>query len=328
MVSLTTATLGHTSMEAVTTFVRQKNPCMFCRYNCIYRYNAISFSECHPMPELPEVETMRRGLLLVIGRTIARVEVPRTAYRPIQSFPSPRILTARCQGRKIVDIERIAKRVLVRLCSGDRIVLQPKMAGMVLIADPPSAGHTRVVFHLQGRSIPNQFKYWDRRGLGTISLWSPEEISRQLADDVLGPDALTIDKTAFINRLCASRRQVKVALLDQQIVAGVGNIYAAEILFAAKIDPQTRCNELSKRQCVNIHREMIRNLNEAIQYENSTLSDGTYRNAINGEGSYQNRHLVYDRQGKLCSRCSRGIVKRIVQAQRSTFYCPFCQTQT
>jgi formamidopyrimidine-DNA glycosylase len=300
---------------------------MFCRYKCVYRYNAISFSECHPMPELPEVEMMRRGLLSVVGRTIARVEVPRTAYRPIQIFPSPRSLAARCQGRNIVDIQRIAKRVLVRLCSDDRIVLQPKMAGIVLIADPPSAGHTRVVFYLQGKKTPNQFQYWDRRGLGTVSLWSPEEISRQLADDVLGPDALTIDKTTFTNRLCTSRREVKVALLDQQIVAGIGNIYAAEILFAAKIDPQRRCNELSKRQCGNIHREMIRILAEAIQYEGSTLSDGTYRNAINGEGSYQNHHLVYDREGKPCVRCGCSIVKRIVQAQRSTFYCPRCQTQ-
>lgn len=280
------------------------------------------------MPELPEVEMMRRGLLPTVGRTIDRVEFPRSTYRPIHIHPSPRILAARCQGKRIVDIERIAKRVLVRLCSDDRIVLQPKMAGMVLVADPPSAAHTRVVFHLLGKKPPSQFHYWDRRGLGTVSLFSPEQVEQQLGADVLGPDALTVDAATLAHRLRSSRREIKVTLLDQQIVAGIGNIYAAEILFAAKINPRMRCNELSKRQCGKIHQEMIRILNQAIQYEGSTLSDGTYRNAINGEGSYQNHHLVYDREGKQCLRCGRGIVQRIVQTQRSTFFCSICQRPT
>lgn len=277
------------------------------------------------MPELPEVEMMRRGVLPVVGRTILRVEYPSIPYRPIQIQPSPRILAERCQGKKVVAVERIAKRVLVRLCSDDRIVLQPKMAGIVLLTDPPTSQHTRVIFHLQGKQQPNQFQYWDRRGLGTVCLWGPDQVQSQLGEDVLGPDALSIDKMPFSERLCASRREVKVALLDQRIVAGVGNIYAAEILFAAKIHPQTRCCDLSKRQSHAIHREMLRILTQAIEYEGSTLSDGTYRNAINGEGSYQNHHLVYDREGQPCERCGRGLVQRIVQAQRSTFYCPICQ---
>lgn len=280
------------------------------------------------VPELPEVEMMRRGLLPIVGRTIKRVEFPSIPYRPIHVHPSPGILAARCQAKKIVAVERIAKRVLVRLSSDDHIVLQPKMAGIVLISDPPSIQHTRVVFHLQGRKQPNQFRYWDRRGLGTVSLWSREEVTQQLGVGVIGPDALIVDQATFADRLHASRREVKVALLDQQVVAGVGNIYAAEILFAAKVHPQSRCCNLSGRQCETIHREMLRILTQAIEYEGSTLSDGTYRNAINGEGSYQAHHLVYDREGQTCFGCRRGTVLRIVQAQRSTFYCPNCQKQS
>lgn len=277
------------------------------------------------MPELPEVEMMRRGLLPIVGRIIDGVIYPPIPYKPIQIQPHPDGLATRCQGKKIVAVERIAKRVLVRLCSDDRIVLQPKMAGIVMLADPPSVQHTRVVFRLRGRKPPMQFLYWDRRGLGTVGLWSPEKVEQQLGSQRLGPDALAIGASEFARRIRASRREVKVALLDQQIVAGVGNIYAAEILMASRIHPQFRCNQLSKRQCSKIHQEMIRILLDAIDQEGSTLSDGTYRNAINGEGSYQNQHLVYDREGQDCSRCRRGVVQRIVQAQRSTFFCPICQ---
>jgi len=268
---------------------------------------------------------MRRGLLPLVGRTIDRVEYPRIPYRPIQIHPNPKILAARCRAKKIVAIERIAKRVLVRLCSDDRIVLQPKMAGIVLLTDSPSSQHTRVVFHLQGRQVPNHFQYWDRRGLGTVCLWSPTEVDQQLGAGVLGPDALMVEAATFADRLRESRREVKVALLDQRIVAGVGNIYAAEILFAAQVHPQSRCCDLSKQLCKTIHQEMLRILSQAIEYEGSTLSDGTYRNAINGEGNYQSHHLVYDREGQPCCRCGRGLVQRIVQVQRSTFYCPICQ---
>ena len=277
------------------------------------------------MPELPEVEMMRRGLLPIVDRTIDRVVYPRIPYRPIQIFPSTTRLAARCRGKRIVGIERIAKRVLIRLHSNDRIVIQPKMAGIVLLTDPPSDQHTRVVFLLHGKQKPNQFLYWDRRGLGTVCLWGPTEVEQKLGPCVLGPDALTIDESDFSRRLRGSRREVKVALLDQQMVAGVGNIYAAEILMAAQIHPQVRCCELSNRQCGKIHQEMVRILVQAIEHEGSTLSDGTYRNAINGEGSYQNQHLVYDREGQTCSRCQKGIIQRIVQAQRSTFFCPICQ---
>jgi formamidopyrimidine-DNA glycosylase len=108
-------------------------------------------------------------------------------------------------------------------------------------------------------------------------------------------------------------------------VAGVGNLYASEILHLAGIHPAKRCDKLRLAQWQAIHARMIEILNLAIEHEGSTLSDGTYRNALNKTGGYQNHHRVYDRAGEICLTCARKQVVRIVQAQRATFYCPNCQ---
>jgi formamidopyrimidine-DNA glycosylase len=276
------------------------------------------------MPELPEVETMRRGLFPTIGGIIQSVHEPDIPYRPIKLEPKISVLRRRVVGRSIVAVDRIAKRVLVRLDSGDSIVMQPKMAGIAMIGEPPSKLHTRVIFGLANSSV-SRFLYWDRRGLGTVCLWSESDIEKHLGPNLLGPDASIVDEVTFRGRFENVERSVKVALLDQKLVCGVGNLYAAEILHAAKIHPESRCNQLTKYAWKRIHRETLRILNEAIENEGSTLSDGTYRNALNGEGSYQTRHLVYDRMGEMCLSCNRARVERIVQAQRSTFFCPRCQ---
>lgn len=277
------------------------------------------------MPELPEVETMRRGLLPIIGRTIEQVAFPTIPYRPIAIYPSRDKLLARCRGKKIVSVERIAKRVSVVLDSMERIVLQPKMAGMVMVSAPPSSQHTRIIFHLCGRKSPRQFLYWDRRGLGTVCLWTPEEFEQSLGSQKLGPDALLIDAATFAFRLGNCRKEIKCALLDQRVISGIGNIYAAEILFASKVHPTARCHEISRFQYRRMFANMIRILQEAIEREGSTLSDGSYRSAINGEASYQNEHKVYDREDKVCLGCRKHKIVRIVQAQRSTYFCPGCQ---
>lgn len=276
------------------------------------------------MPELPEVETMRRGLLTTIGGTISAITEPIIPYRPIKIEPSIKLFRKRALLATIVDVTRIAKRVLVKLSTGDSIVMQPKMAGIAMISDPPSPQHTRMVFDLQGAEV-DRFLYWDRRGLGTVCLWTPEQIERHLGPDKLGPDASLVDQGTFVERFHQIDREAKVALLDQRVVCGIGNLYAVEILHAAKVHPSTRCYQLSISTWKRLHRETIRILIEAIVKEGSTLSDGTYRNAINGEGNYQNQHRVYDRADEPCLTCKKGTIVRIVQAQRSTFYCPICQ---
>ncbi len=278
------------------------------------------------MPELPEVETMRRGLLATIGGTISAITEPIIPYRPIKIEPPIKLFRKRALLATIVDVTRIAKRVLIQLNTGDSIVMQPKMAGIAMVADPPSQQHTRIVFELQGAEV-DRFLYWDRRGLGTVCLWTPKQIERHLGPDKLGPDASSVEQQTFVERFCHIDREVKVALLDQRLVCGIGNLYAVEILHAAKVHPSIRCNQLSKSTWKRLHRETIRILIEAIEKEGSTLSDGTYRNAINGAGNYQNQHLVYDRAGESCLTCKKSPIARIVQAQRSTFFCPKCQVR-
>jgi len=276
------------------------------------------------MPELPEVETMRRGLFPAIGGRISRIEFPKNRYRPIAMSPSSDQWESRLCGMSVAGIDRIAKRVLVRLSNEDRIVLQPKMAGLTLIADPPSQEHVRLIIHLE-HTVCDRIIYWDRRGLGTAHIWTSQECQLHLGPEVLGPDALEITSEDFHRRFGKLHRPVKPALLDQRLVAGVGNLYASEILHRASIDPRTQCDRISKAKWQRIHELMQGVLLEAIDSEGSTLSDGTYRNAINGEGGFQHFHLVYARDGQVCRTCESGTILRIVQSQRSTFYCPKCQ---
>ena len=173
---------------------------------------------------------------------------------------------------------------------------------------------------------PSELIFWDRRGLGKIQLVTRDQYQSDIAKR-LGPDALDVDESVLAQRFRKSSREIKVALLDQAAIAGIGNLYAAEILFVAGVDPRTKCNRIKKGQWQRIAEATRKILAAAIKYEGSTLSDGTYRSAINGEGSYQNHHQVYDRENQPCPVCSTPIL-RIVQAQRSTFFCKSCQRKT
>ena len=276
------------------------------------------------MPELPEVETMRRGILGAVGGRIVGASRVRCSRRPIAIQPGMPAIRRRLVGQTIAEVGRIGKRVVIHAASGDALVLEPRMTGLVLVADPPSVEHLRFRLDLAGVNVGTIW-YWDRRGLGSVRLLSADELSQRLGAGRLGPDALSLTAAELASRLKASRRAIKVALLDQRAVAGVGNLYAAEILHLAGIHPARRCCRLSTAQWTAIHERLREVLLDAIAHEGSTLSDGTYRNALNEAGGYQNHHRVYDRAGELCRQCSRGVIRRIVQAQRSTFYCPKCQ---
>jgi formamidopyrimidine-DNA glycosylase len=275
------------------------------------------------MPELPEVETMRRGILSVTGATIREVQFPPCRKRPLTISPPRGSWPRRLVGAKVTSVERIGKRLVLKLSSADVLVFEPRMTGLVLLAEPPTMDHLRLVLRFRGHKT-KQLLFWDRRGLGVLRLLSASELKARLGPEKLGPDALAISALELRERLHVSRRAIKVALLDQKAVAGIGNLYAAEILFLAGISPRRRCTQLTVAQWQAIHKAMQDVLSTAIKCEGSTLSDGTYRNALNQSGSYQNQHRVYGKQGDSCRRCKTPIV-RIVQAQRSTFYCPKCQ---
>ncbi|MEL7498939.1 MAG: bifunctional DNA-formamidopyrimidine glycosylase/DNA-(apurinic or apyrimidinic site) lyase [Planctomycetota bacterium] len=279
------------------------------------------------MPELPEVETMRRGILAVEGATVVRAARMPCAKRPIEIKPRIDHLAKRIVGTRIDAIERLGKRVVIVFSNQDRMIIEPRMTGLVLLADAPTKEHLRFVMELK-KSPVKQVLFWDRRGLGKVSLLKQSEYYAKLNDGTLGPDALAVDWEQLAERFSKTQKAIKVAMLDQSRVLGIGNLYASEILHLAKVHPETGCHQISKPKWKKIHQFMIEVFEKAIEYEGSTLSDGTYRNAINGEGSYQNEHRVYDRAGENCPTCRRSKIVRIVQAQRSTFFCKRCQKKT
>lgn len=276
------------------------------------------------MPELPEVETMRRGLLPILGSRILGIELPDYGYRPIRVEPSGEELASRVIGAAIQSIDRRGKRVLLRLDNEHVVVMEPRMTGLVLLSDPPNQHHLRFGLRLDNVHHPWLW-FWDRRGLGVVLCLTLTELDQRLGDDILGPDALTLTARLMSACLSKSRREIKVALLDQRTIAGIGNLYASEILHVARIHPQLPCERLRSPQWKRLHASTQAVLSEAILHEGSTLSDGTYRNALNQQGSYQNLHRVYDREGETCRNCRHAKIVRIVQAQRSTFFCPRCQ---
>ena len=276
------------------------------------------------MPELPEVETMRRGIAGIAGSRISEVRRPRSGLRPIKITPRFGDFRRRVVGEQIVDVARAGKRVVVELGSDDRIVFEPRMTGRLLLAEPPDREHLRLLFELSGGG-PRQLLFWNVRGLGTVHLMSPRRYARKLGPESLGPDALEISADQLRDRLQRSRRQIKVALMDQRAVAGIGNLYASEILHRARLHPQLRCDRIRPAGWRSLCASIREVLEEAILLEGSTLADGTYRSPGNDPGRYQDRHRVYQRAGEPCRGCGEGRVVRLVQAGRSTFFCPSCQ---
>ena len=278
------------------------------------------------MPELPEVETMVRGIRpFVEDRRIVAVSRCPTHCRPISIIPPFNRLAKALVGQSVSSVRRLGKRVVLDLSNGSAVVVEPRMTGLMLLANPPDVDHLRIEWQFDGRREFNAVWFWDRRGLGTVRLYKPGELEQVYGPDSLGPDALEVTIEQWRDRLRATSRAVKVALLDQKFVAGIGNLYASEILHRAGIDPRRSCKKLSKPQIERLSQAARAVLELAIDYEGSTLGDGTYRNALSQSGRYQNEHRVYMREDQPCPTCARGVIVRLVQAQRSTFYCSKCQ---
>lgn len=287
------------------------------------------------MPELPEVETMVRGIAPAAeGRTIAELRRAPCRCRPMDIRPAFATIARKVRGQRIERVFRRAKRIVFELASPDRrraavgniyLVIEPRMTGLMLLADPPDVEHLRLEWRLSGGRKQSSLWYWDRRGLGTLRLFDTKQFEDALGHTRLGPDALEFTSEIWKARLSATSREIKVALLDQRLAAGIGNLYASEILHLAKIHPQSRADRLKPAAIERLHEAVLHILHTAIRYEGSTLGDGTYRNALNKAGGYQNEHRVYAREGESCPTCRRCEIVRIVQAQRSTFFCPRCQ---
>ena len=256
------------------------------------------------MPELPEVETMCRGIQSVTGNIIRQIQQPKSRLLPMAIFPQVARLRKRVLGKRILSVWRLGKKVVLDLDSTDRIVFEPRMTGLVLLVDPPDVELLRLIVGLSaGRA--RRLLFWSQLGLSLLRLLSPRQFDEHYGPARLGPDALEVSPELLRERFYKSSRAIKVALLDQRSLAGIGNLYASEILHRARVHPAKPCNTLRPAQWKKIHAAMGEVLEEAILHQGSTLSDGTYRNAKNEAGSFQDSHRVYQRAAEKCVQCGQ-----------------------
>lgn len=281
------------------------------------------------MPELPEVETMVRGVRpLLVGSRLVDVTLCECACKPISFQPPLSVVQEMAIGQHVDSVTRRGKRIVLSLANGSAFIVEPRMTGLMLVSDPPDPEHLRVRWTIRTGRRNADVWFWDRRGLGTVRWLNPLDLAAALGPETLGPDALEFTPDLWFRQLASTSRPIKVALLDQKLVAGIGNLYASEILHRAGIHPADPSSAISSRRLARLHQATDDILTEAIRYEGSTLGDGTYRNALNQDGNYQRHHRVYAREGELCVTCGKSRIARIVQAQRSTFFCPRCQRPT
>jgi formamidopyrimidine-DNA glycosylase len=292
------------------------------------------------MPELPEVETVRRGLEpVLVGRRLTRVE----QRRPDLRFPFPDRFAERLEGTSVEALRRRAKYLLADLSSGEVLVMHLGMSGRFRVemgreADEPGGyyhgtatapAHDHVVFWLSDGA---RVTYNDARRFGFMSLYDGATIAASPPFSAMGVEPLGPDlSAAALGELFRGRRTpLKAALLDQRLVAGLGNIYVCEALFRARLSPEAPAGSLvtdTGRPKAKAHAltEAIKAvLEEAVAHGGSTLRD--HAQVDGTSGAMQERFRVYDREGEPCMAPGcRGLVGRIVQSGRSTFHCPVCQ---
>ena len=277
------------------------------------------------MPELPEVETVARGLqTLIAGRQILSVSLGKTDF-----MDDPAAIEKELPGRRIVAVERYGKFLLIRLgqAAGEgaqraeesALLVHLGMTGMLLpqpVAEPAKK-HTHVAMLLDdGREL----RYVDARRFGRMAYLAGETLREELQR--FGSDPLAASAEEFAERIRARRTRIKALLLDQSVIRGVGNIYADESLWKAKIHPAHMGARLTSTQAGKLYRALQEILRKAIALHGSSISD--FLDADGMPGEYQRHHRVYGREGKRCVRCGTAI-RRVIVAGRSSSYCPKCQ---
>jgi formamidopyrimidine-DNA glycosylase len=272
------------------------------------------------VPELPEVETIARDVRPdVEGRRILRARV----LKPdILRKVTPRVFERRLEGRLVTAVFRRAKHVVMTLDDGDRVIVQPGMTGSLHIAngvtnpDP----YVTILFALDsGKRLVHR----DVRRIGAVYLHGPEEWAAY--DRNLGPEPLepAFTPACLAEALANGRLAVKKALMDQRRLAGVGNIYANEALWMARIDPSSEARGISAAETKRLHRAIVDILRRAIRGRGTTVRD--YRTGTGERGRFQSRLAVYGRDGRACRRCGRRIVLTHAIDARATYFCPGCQ---
>lgn len=282
------------------------------------------------MPELPEVETVRRGLLPVMeGRRIARAEV----RRPDLRWPFPERMTERLTGARVTGIGRRSKYLLIGLDTGETLIVHLGMSGRMLVGGRILGGfhqeagapkpHDHVILDMEGGA---RVTFNDARRFGVMDLWPTDDLPNHRLLRALGPEPLEDGFTAetLARAFRGKAASVKAALLDQRIVAGLGNIYVSEALARAGIHPARAAGRIGRARIERLVPAIREVLEEAIEAGGSTLRD--HRRADGELGYFQHSFRAYDQEGRPCRTpgCT-GTIRRIVQAGRSTYYCPHCQ---
>lgn len=282
------------------------------------------------MPELPEVETVRRGLAPSMeGQVIAQAEV----NRPDLRWPFPDNMADRLTGAKVTALRRRSKYVLADLDTGETLIIHLGMSGRMTVSGDPLGQfhhdhpapekHDHVVFHMANGA---RITFNDPRRFGAMDLAATHALDNHWLINTIGPEPLgnTFNEDYLTARLAGKNTPIKTALLDQRIVAGLGNIYVCEVLHRARINPKRKAGGLSKPRVARIVPIVRDVLSEAIAAGGSSLRD--YRQADGELGYFQHGFQAYDREGQPCQTpdCT-GTIARIVQSGRSTFYCPKCQ---
>ena len=275
------------------------------------------------MPELPEVETVRRGLeVAMVGRRINQVVVRRSDLRR----PLPENFSDMLTGRKITQLDRRAKYLLIHLDSGNVVLVHLGMSGRMVIeqgtkVEVPARKHEHIAFSVGNGTV---VRFSDPRRFGLMDLSNEEKLSNHPLLKSIGPEPLgeEFNASSLMANLKGRKTPIKTALLDQRIVAGLGNIYVCESLFMAGVSPRRITQNISTLRADRLVSAIKQVLRAAINAGGSTLRDHV---TPTGEmGYFQYKFKVYGREGKACKTCMKP-VKRIVQAGRSTFFCASCQ---
>lgn len=287
------------------------------------------------MPELPEVETVRRGLAPAMeGARLDKVEVRHRGLR----WPVAKDFEKRLAGQTVTSVGRRAKYLIVDVSSGDVLVMHLGMSGSFRVNDgkiakyhhekSKSTTHDHVVFHMSNGTTVT---FNDPRRFGSMKLVARAKMDQEPLLCSIGPEPLGNEfDAAMLADACAGKKtSLKAALLDQRVVAGLGNIYVCEALFRARLSPKRLASTIAGRKgqpnerAVALVDAIKAVLHDAIKAGGSSLRD--HRRADGSLGDFQHNFLVYDREGMPCPGGCKGTVKRIVQNGRSTFYCPGCQ---
>lgn len=269
------------------------------------------------MPELPEVETTRRGLLPLLNQTVSQVIIRNASLR----WPIPAHLIDTLEHQTLLELSRRGKYILAKFTSGS-VLLHLGMSGRICLLekDEPPAKHDHFDLHFTDGHV---LRLRDPRRFGAV-LWAGQEPHKHVLLEVLGPEPLDADFNGawLYHQLRNKTAPIKNVIMDSHLVVGVGNIYASESLFRSGINPQTPANKVSKARCDRLVSEIKATLNDALQAGGSSLRD--FFGADGNPGYFQQAYFVYGRTDQLCKLCGTPI-KNIRLGQRSTFFCNHCQ---